>query len=246
MRSYNGIAGWLLTLLALLFMGALFAVAFFVEAITPLQLATWAFPFAGTLLGAVLAFKYQGIVESVKREELRAGAINRAMLVLMSQAGYLATVKAELFKHAADESQRISNLRSFPNPPSSNLRQRVEELVFLVELGESELIMALEREQRRYDDCLLQLSIRNDLLFDVIHPLVARAGIMGKPITIEQFRQALGEMHYGRWEAATQNVYRVIPAALVSNPALVGKLRDTGKKLFPRRKFIDRISLPEA
>lgn len=245
MRSYNGVARGLLTLLALLFIGALFAVAFFVEAITPLQLATWAFPFAGTLLGAILAFKYQGIVESVKREELRAGAINRAILVLMSQGSYLATVKAELSKHDAGESQRISNLRSFPNPPSSNIRQRVEELVFLVELGESELIMALEREQRRYDDCLLQLSIRNDLLFDVIHPLVARAGIMGKPITMEQFKQALGEMHYGRWEAATQSVYRVVPAAVASNPVLIAKLRDAGKKLLPRRKFIDAVSLPE-
>lgn len=246
MRSYNGIAVWLLTLLAMLFMGALFAVAFLVEAITPLQLATWAFPFVGTLLGAILAFKYQGIVESVKREELRAGALNRAMLVLMSQANYLSTVKAELFKYNADESQRLSNLRSFPNPPSSNIRQRIEELVFLVELGESELVLALEREQRRYDDCLLHLSIRNDLLFDVIHPLVARAGVMGKPITMEQFKQVLGEMNYGRWEAATQNAYRVVPAALISNPALIAKLRDTGKKLFPRRKFIDRISLPEA
>lgn len=246
MRAYNGIAAWLLSLLALLFMGALFAVAFFVEAITPLQLATWAFPFAGTLLGAILAFKYQGIAENVKREELRAGAINRAILVLASQANFLSTVKADLFKHNADEAQRISNLRSFPNPPASNIRQRVEDLVFLVELGESDLILALEREQRRYDDCLLHLSIRNDLLFDIIHPLAARAGIMGKPITMEQFRQVLGEMHYGRWEAATQNVYKAVPATLVSMPALIGRLRDTGKKLFPRRKFIDRIELPEA
>jgi hypothetical protein len=244
MRAYSGIGAWLLTLLALLFMAALFFVAFHVEAISPMQLATWAFPFAGTLLGAILAFKYQGIAEAVKREELRAGAINRAILVLVSQANYLSTVKTELSKYNGDESQRLSNLRSFPNPPASNIRQRVEDLVFLVELGESDLIMALEREQRRYDDCLLHLSIRNDLLFDIIHPLAARAGIMGKPITMEQFRQVLGEMNYGRWEAATQNVYKAVPAALVSNPALIRRLRDTGRKLFPRRKFIDRVELP--
>lgn len=246
MRAYNGIGAWLLTLLALLFMVALFAVAFFVEAISPMQLATWAFPFAGTLLGAILAFKYQGIVEAVKREELRAGAINRAILVLISQANYLSTVNAELSKHNADESQRISNLRSFPNPPPSNIRHRVEDLVFLVELGESDLIMALEREQRRYDDCLLHLSIRNDLLFDIIHPLAARAGIMGKPITLDQFRQALGETNYGRWEAATHNVYKAVPAVVDAIPKLIVRLRDTGKKLFPRRKFLDRVDLPES
>lgn len=244
MRAYQSVGGWLFTLLASLFLATLFAEALFNEALSPPELATWAFPFVGTLLGAFLAFKYLEIDGAVKREELRAGAINRAILVLVSQVNYLSTVKAELFKddHASDP---VSNLRAFPNPPSSPVRQQVEALVFLVELGESGLIMALEREQRRYDDCLLHLNIRNDLLFDVIHPTVARAGIMGKPITLDQFKSVLGDMTYGRWEVATHNVCQAVPSSLESIPALIEKLCDTGKKLFPRRTFIGLADLPK-
>ncbi|MFC4765449.1 hypothetical protein [Dyella koreensis] len=243
MRASQGVGAWLFTLLASLFLATLFAEALFNQALSPPDLAAWAFPFVGTLLGAFLAFKYLGMAEAVKREELRAGAINRAILVLVSQINYLSTVKTELFKDNGT-SEQMSNLRALPNPPSSHIRQRVEELVFLVELGESGLVMELEREQRRYDDCLLHLNIRNDLLFDVIHPMVARAGIMGKPITMEQFRSVLGEMNYGRWEVATRNVCEAVPSSLESIPTLIEKLCDTGKKLFPRRKFIGTTDLP--
>ena len=68
----SGVGGGLLALLALLFVGLLVAVAFYTEAVAPKDLATWTFPFVGTLLGAILAFKYQGINEAMRREELRA------------------------------------------------------------------------------------------------------------------------------------------------------------------------------
>ncbi|GAA0706950.1 hypothetical protein ISN75_09645 [Dyella marensis] len=239
----SGVGGGLLALLALLFVGLLVAVAFYTEAVAPKDLATWTFPFVGTLLGAILAFKYQGINEAMRREELRAGAINRAILVLVSQAHYLSTVQAELTK-GKDTWHQISNLRAFPNPPSSHARQRAEDLTFLVERGDAHLIVQVEAVQRRYDDCILHLNIRNDLLFEIVHPMAARAGIMGKPITMEQFKQALGDMHFARWETAATNVYQSIPATLEAMPKLATKLRDAGVKWFPRRKFIERIDIP--
>lgn len=242
MRTSAGVGGGLLTLLALLFAGSVAVVTYFAETISPKDLATWVFPFVGTLLGAILAFKYQGIAEAVKRDELRAGAINRAILVLASQARYLATVQAELFKDK-EAWQRIANLRSFPSPPSSHARQRPEELAFLVEHGNAGLIMELDAAQRRYDDCLLHLNIRNDLLFEIVHPIAARAGIMGKPISMDQFRQVLGEMHFVRWETAVTHVYESVPASLEAMPKLAVKLCEAGKKLYPRRKFIDKIDV---
>ena len=239
----SGVGGGLLALLALLFVALLVAVAFYTEAVAPKDLATWTFPFVGTLLGAILAFKYQGINEAVRREELRAGAINRAILVLVSQAHYLSTVQAELTK-GKDTWHQISNLRAFPNPPSSHARQRAEDLTFLVERGDAHLIVQVEAVQRRYDDCILHLNIRNDLLFEIVHPMAARAGIMGKPITMEQFKQALGDMHFARWETAATNVYQAIPATLEAMSKLAAKLRDAGVKWFPRRKFIERIDIP--
>lgn len=241
--KFSGVGGGLLALLALLFVGLLVAVAFYTESVAPKDLATWTFPFVGTLLGAILAFKYQGINEAMRRDELRAGAINRAILVLVSQAHYLSTVQAELTK-GKDTWHQISNLRAFPNPPSSHARQRAEDLTFLVERGDANLIVEVEAVQRRYDECILHLNIRNDLLFEVVHPMAARAGIMGKPITMEQFKHALGDMHFSRWEAAATHVYQVIPATLEAMPKLAAKLRDAGKKWFPRRKFIERIDIP--
>ena len=241
----SGVGGGLLALLALLFVALLFAVAYLTETVSPRDLATWTFPFVGTLLGAILAFKYQGINEALRRDELRAGAINRAILVLVSQAHYLSTVQAELAK-GKDSWQQISNLRAFPSPPSSHARQRVEDLTFLVERGDANLIVEVEASQRRYDDCILHLNIRNDLLFEVVHPIAARSGLMGKPISMEQFKQALGEMHFARWEMAATNVYQAVPAALEAMPKVAAKLRDAGRKWFPRRKFIERIDIPVA
>lgn len=243
MRTSASVGGGLLTLLALLFAGSVGAAAYFAETVSPKDLATWIFPFAGTLLGAILAFKYQGIAEAVKRDELRVGAVNRAILVLASQSRYLSTVQAELVNDK-EAWQRIANLHAFPSPPSSHARQRPEELAFLVERGGAGLVMELDAAQRRYDDCLLHLNIRNDLLFEIVHPIAARAGIMGKPISMEQFRQALGEMHFARWETAVTNVYDSVPAHLEAMPKLAAKLRDAGKKLYPRRKFIDKIDVP--
>ena len=109
---------------------------------------------------------------------------------------------------------------------------------------DASLIVEVEASQRRYDDCILHLNIRNDLLFEIVHPMAARAGIMGKPITMEQFKQALGDMHFARWETAATSVYQAVPATLEAMPKVAAKLRDAGRRWFPRRKFIERIDIP--
>lgn len=202
------------------------------------DVATGLLALVGTFVGALLAFRLQSYAEDLKESARRKAALNRAILVLGAQQNEIRTFQNELsrFPRVID---RALNMPASQPPELFELRQRIDELAFLIEEDKSQLVFDLFIEQMRFDQAMQMIRHRNSFYVHEVQHRMAQTLPRGTIATEDELRQKLGERLFDGAILAVESVAHHINGSIESIPEAMQKLRATAKALYPEYKFLD-------
>jgi hypothetical protein len=200
----------------------------------PHNFITGVLPFVGTLVGAGVAFMSDQVKEDKRIEDNQVAAINRTMMALIAQLQELGRLDIEIRAHGEPY------IMTPPMAIPENLGYRVttDDLAFLVDHRQVEILSKLQLEQRRFDSAFFTIQDRNKIMVDSIQPKMAAAKFGGKKITLQMLKDCLGEFDYGRLVTSTNNVLTNVPTTVESCPEILDELTKIGKTLFPHRIIV--------
>jgi len=205
--------------------------------IAPKDVAGWLFPLFGTFLGAFLAFRLQRLKEAEADERRKVEAINRALIVIGTQYNHLLPLQRELVEYQ-DPLDRMINLPANKFGEQFDLRQQVEQLAFLGDSGEANLILEISVEQGRFDACREVVAARTDFMVSQVQPMIECHDLMEAAINEDLLIKAFGPRIYGTLQTLTDQVYLHVPSTVDSLLSMAAKLRVAGSKMFPKHVFI--------
>jgi hypothetical protein len=201
------------------------------------ELATSLLALLGTFLGATLAFRLNEDRESTKEQAARRLALNRALFVLARQQNAVQLISRELEPFQSDF-ERAFNFPAATAPPYTDLVHRFEDLEFLLETPEMNVLMRLTVEQERFHQVLESLRIRNSVYVEEVQPELAKHGFNGKTVSAEQVARAMGERVFGTAMHGARILQSHVADSMKSIPQMQVELRVVAKNLFPHHKFL--------
>jgi hypothetical protein len=140
------------------------------------------------------------------------------------------------------------NLPAEKNGERFDARQRIEELAFLVDRGEANLILTVDVEQGRFDGCCEAITERCRILVVGVQPLVEQHGLNGRRLDPAVLEQVLGERIFGALRTITEQVYYHVDSSVESLVIAIEQLHVAAKRIHPNRQFLktDRINFQQA
>ena len=219
---------------------ALIGGAFYLEKLELKDIGTGLLALLGTLLGATLAFRLNEDKESKKEVAAQRSALNRALFVLARQKNAVALIARELepFKTPFD---RAFNFPAAKVAPYEDLIHRFEDLEFLLNTSDVNVVMRLTVEQERFHQMLETLRIRNEFYVRELQPEIARHRLNGKEASGEAVAELLGERLFGTAMNSAEILRDHVESSTKSIPEMHEELRIAAKRLYPNSKFVGYV-----
>ena len=216
---------------------ALVGGAFYLDKLELKDVGTGLLALLGTLLGATLAFRLNEDKESKKEDAARRSALNRALFVLARQKNAVALIAKEMepFKTAFD---RAFNFPAAKVPPYEDLVHRFEELEFLLNTTDVNIVLRLTVEQERFHQMLESLRTRNDFYVRDVQAEIAKHNLNGKEMSGTLVAELFGERIFGTAMHSSQILFHHVESSLKSIPEMHEELRVVAKRLYPESKFV--------
>ena len=212
---------------------------------SPVDFAKALFPLLGTFVGAFLAFRLQEYREELKDEKTRRVSLNRALLVLGVQhneiRGYLiltAPYKSEI--------EMAFNFPAIQPQEKLEVSQKFDDLDFLLESSDPNLLFELIIEQGRFDQAIESIRVRNIFYVRELQPVLAAKKINRKSLSRIELEAEVGEYLFGSAVNGANSMISHVRKSNESLPALFEKLRKVSKQLYPSEKFVEFSLLPLA
>ncbi|MEQ7594101.1 hypothetical protein ABQG08_00040 [Xanthomonas campestris] len=236
-RQSRLIAPWIYVLAVVAASGCIATLAWAGE-IQSKDLALALLALLSTFFGAQFAFRLGERRELEKEVQRRISAINRSLLVLGAQHNEIRTMKKELDKFEKDVDCALG-MNAFVPPDTIGLSQKIDDLDFLIDSSDPNLIFKIHIEQLRFDQTLVATRLRAKHCLDELQPAFAASTLArGAAYSYKDLKANLGEQVL---ESAVNLVttmrYHVYQSD-ESIPALQKEIREIGRRLFPKAKII--------
>lgn len=209
------------------------------------DLATGLFALFGTFAGALLAFRLEESRDKAKEVRAQKAAINRALVVLGYQHNEVRTYRDLMLPYKIDAELAFNFPASQP-PDHPDMRQRFDDLDFLLDSNRPQILFELIIEQERFDQAMAMIRHRNEFYVEKVQPAFARFIGNGKLVSTGEVEDAIGEYLYGGAMQGAISMREHIEGSNVSLPGLQEKLRETAKELYPGEKFVRFDTVPLA
>jgi hypothetical protein len=203
----------------------------------PKDLAAGLFALFGTFAGALLAFRLEESRDRTKETSARKAALNRALVVLGYHHNEIRTYRDLMAPHRPGIELAFNFPASQP-PEHVDMRQRFDELGFLVDSSTPQVLFELIIEQTRFDQAMQAIRQRNAFYVERVQPEFARHGLNNRLVSDHEIATALGEYLYGAAMHGAQTMREHVWESNESLPALAAKLRGIAKELYPDEKFV--------
>jgi hypothetical protein len=189
--------------------------------------------------GAWAAFKFQTLEKDAAQNEKEVGAGNRAIYAVYALWNVLEQFRKEVLEPHRDTPGAWLNLAAHPAPPVQVDRFQSSDLQFLLERGHADVFAALMLEEQRFNLAIDLIKSRSDLVLKRVFPLMGAAGFkVGKPQTLGDIENALGEDVCHQLKELTAMIYQNVDEDLASLLSLYTQLRQALQAMFPARKFV--------
>ena len=176
---------------------------------------------------------------------MQKSAINRALVVLGYQHNEVRTYRDLMLPYKLDIELAFNFPASQP-PDHVDMRQRFDELDFLLDSKRPQILFELIIEQERFDQAMAMIRHRNEFYVEKVQPAFARLIGNGKRVPGGEVEAALGEYLYGGAIQGAISMREQIDGSNVSIPSLQDRLREAAKELYPGEKFVRFDTVPLA
>ena len=216
---------------------AILALALLSDKVELKDIGTGLLAMLGTLLGATLAFRLNEDKEHAKEHARRRAALNRALFTLARQKNAVALIARELAPYQTDF-DRAFNFPAAKVPPYADLVQRIDDLEFLVEVSDVNVLLKLTVEEERFHQLLESLRVRNEFYVRELQPEISRHKLNGRSVSSEQALGLLGDRLLGSALNYAKILWSHAASSEASLPERIAELRGVAKQLYPGHKFI--------
>jgi len=216
---------------------ALIGGAFYLDKLELKDVGTGLLALLGTLLGATLAFRLNEDKESKREVVAQRTALNRALFVLARQTNAVRLIARELepFKTPFD---RAFNFPAAKVAPYQDLVHRFEDLEFLLDTSDVNVVMRLTVEQERFHQMLETLRIRNEFYVSEVQPAIARHDLNGKDADVKSVAELFGARLFGTATNQAVILWDHVESSLKTIPEMHEELRAVAKRLYPKHNFV--------
>lgn len=185
-------------------------------------------------LGSWAAFKLEDRARTRQTTRDQVAAINRAQFELIAQLNKLKNIQAHMVDRHREDPGRCVNMR--PSLPFAEATAPVDiqELSFLLETEDRNLVFDILLERRRYSVALQVVDERSDLHVREVQPRLAAAGVReGADGSRASLERILGEHLLLRLERITEATISAVDQTLVSTHDLVERFYAAMKTRYP-------------
>jgi len=206
------------------------------DILTTKEIAGFLLATLGTFLGAFFAFRLNEHKDKDKIIREQKKALNRALFILGRQQNVLLLLNEHLslFKN---EFERTFNLPALSLPSYPDLIQNFQELDFLFESSQPNILMMLAIEQERFYQTMESIRIRNTFYVNEVLPEIHRLELNHKELTLSQISKVLGEKIFGEAINGTRSLYFHVEQGNKSISELLETLFKLAKEIFPDERF---------
>jgi hypothetical protein len=191
-----------------------------------------------TYIGARLAFKFQRLKSDQERIDEEVAAGNRALFTLTEMYNQTVQHQKETVDQVRGKPAAWFNLRAYL-PLSRDLSFDTQELPFLLHSYPVVFHQVL-LEESRFKLFAYMIEDHRSVIFTVIWPRLEAAGIThGQPLSIGELKQVLGPGAAGRLETIGEGIIKNCDENVASLKKAILDLRQTLKRIYPERKFIN-------
>lgn len=209
------------------------------------DLAAGLFALLGTFAGALLAFRLEESREKAKEVRAQKTALNRGLLVLGFHHNEIRTYRNLIAPYKTDI-ELAFNLPASQPPEQIDMRQRFDDLDFLLDSSTPQVLFDLIIEQERFDQALQAVRQRNEFYVREVQPVFAAKGLNNRLVSTAELESELGEYLFGGALQGAETIREHMEGSNESIPAAFEKLRKVAKELYPDEKFVKFDLLPLA
>jgi len=191
----------------------------------------------GGFIGAYSAFKLQAHQEYQVSLNARKAALNSALFVLIRQINAIQCIKRD-FDEFNTPLKRALSLPAHEPPNYSDVKQDFKSLEFLIEKGEPQILLDLTIEQKRFEQTINSITIRNGFYVDEVQPVLSYHGLNGRYLAMTEFEEKLGERIFQGAMKGANVMYDHVCASGLSLAKQHKELELIARKLYPRERFI--------
>ena len=207
------------------------------QVVTPHDISNVFFAMFGTFLGALFAFRLNESKDLAKIDKDRKSALNHALFILARQHNALQSFAKHLALHSTDF-DRAFNLPAQKPPSYSDLIHDFQELEFLLESSDPDVLMRLAVEQESFHQTIESIRIRNEFYVNELQPALALSNLNFRRVSLNELEARLGVRLISTAISAAKNLYFHVESTEASLAAMRVDLFKVAKIIFPKDLFI--------
>nr|VFJ56588.1 MAG: hypothetical protein BECKFW1821B_GA0114236_102839 [Candidatus Kentron sp. FW] len=191
----------------------------------------------GAFIGAFSAFALNAKTKHNDEQKIQKAAINKALFTILRQRNAIKNIVKE-YNDLEHEYKIAFNLPAKQPPDYSKLYLDTNELSFLLETQDPNMLMELSIEQERFEQVLSTIKIRNEFYVNEVQPALHDKGLIGRIAPIQEYEALLGERVFKGALLGARNMVFHANKCDKSLAEIEPRLYKLAKAMFPNEKFV--------
>ncbi len=192
---------------------------------------------AAAFFGAYFAFSLTEIKESKLLRIQEGNALRHAQFILARQHNAVLIIK-HLLSQYENQLDMAFRMPGYLNPEYDELKQRFEDLTFMLNAKYPNLLMELSIIQERFEQSMRALRIRSEFYVTKLQPAIDKNNLHGRYLNQEEMESILGkEVFHGTLQGADELV-KLNLDCLKTMPPVFEHLLKFSKGYLPEQSFL--------
>jgi len=191
----------------------------------------------GAFIGAYCAFKLRQLEENQNKHNKRKTALDLCLFTMARQYNAVSLLKRQYDEYPV-KFFRAFNMPAMKPPEYTDLKVKLDELIFLTSHDQMDFLFHLSIEQERFDQAIFAVALRNDYAIDHLQPELAKHKLNGKDVSSEELKEILGTQIFHSSVNLVNTAYDHLTASEKSILEMLNKLHAVAKSIYPDERFL--------
>ena len=197
-----------------------------------------------TLIGARYAFLLTERRTLIEVREKRIHILNKALFSLARQLNAITCIREEIAPYSS-LSERLFECKAAMPPDYSNLRINYQELSFLLDSSNPDLLFRISVEEDGFHQAIRSITIRAQYFVENFQPAAMHLSTLMGPVTLENARGSIGDLVFDSALGHTNSMFNALDQSYHGLRGIINELEELSRALYPDEKFL-RFKLKKA